>query len=155
MTRYAENSRVPVDRSKAEIERLVMRYGADQFVRGSSLNPRAEAVAFKIHGWNIKLEIPMPDPEDKRYKLTPTGKARTEEIWHAEYEKEIRRRWRALVLLVKAQLEAIELGIITLEEAFFANIVVPGGQRLIEAVKPKLDQAYKSGQARNLLEFKV
>lgn len=154
MGRYAENSKVPVDRSKAEIERLLMRYGADQFLRGSSLAPRCEMIAFRMQGRNVKLHLPMPDPGDELFRLTPTGMERSESVVRAEWEKEVRRRWRVFILLIKTQLEAIELGIMDLDEAFFANIVVPGGRRLVDEMRPQLAQAYQSGKIGNLLEFK-
>ena len=34
MNRFAADTQVPVDRSKAEIERLVQRYGADEMASG-------------------------------------------------------------------------------------------------------------------------
>ena len=41
-------------------------------------------------------------------------------------EQEIKSRWRALALVVKAKLEAVECGISTLENEFLAFIVLPG-----------------------------
>lgn len=36
MTRFAEGTSVSVEKTRAEIERLVVRYGANQFVTGGS-----------------------------------------------------------------------------------------------------------------------
>jgi len=33
-SKYAEGTEVPIDRSKAEIERVLAKYGADEFVYG-------------------------------------------------------------------------------------------------------------------------
>jgi hypothetical protein len=35
MARYASNTDVPSDRSRAEIERTLVRYGADEFMYGT------------------------------------------------------------------------------------------------------------------------
>lgn len=132
--RFASSTAVPVDRSRAELERLLRRYGADQFVSGWE-SGRA-MVGFTIEGRSVRLEVPLPSEADLSTKHRPSG-SRALENAIAQVE---RQRWRALLLLVKAKLEAIALGIETLETAFLADIVVRGGKTVGELLRPQLTE---------------
>jgi hypothetical protein len=46
-----------------------------------------------------------------------------------------------LALCIKAKLEAVEAGIVTFDEEFFAHIVLPGGQTVGERLIPELGRA--------------
>lgn len=73
---YAQNTSVSAEKSRAEIERTLQRYGADQFMYGWD---RSHAVVgFRMAGRQIKFLLPMPDRNDERFRLTPTGKERAE-----------------------------------------------------------------------------
>ncbi len=56
------------------------------------------------------------------------------------------RRWRALVLVVKAKLEAVASGISTLESEFLANIVMGNGQTIGAAMLHRLPEVVSSGR---------
>jgi hypothetical protein len=61
-------------------------------------------------------------------------------------EAEKRRRWRCLLLSIKAKLETVANGILTFDEEFLANIVVPGtGETVGTWAAPKIAAAYESG----------
>ncbi len=64
-------------------------------------------------------------------------------------EQERRRRWRALLLTIKAKLVSVENGIEKFEEAFLAHIVIAGGQTVGQKALPELAQIYKSGSMPN------
>ena len=72
--RYAQKTMVSTDRSKAEIEGMLTRYGASQFVSGWQ-GTRA-AIGFEASGRKIRFELPLPDKSDKRLYLTPTGRTK-------------------------------------------------------------------------------
>ena len=57
----------------------------------------------------------------------------------------MRERWRALALLLKANLEAVSSGILTLERAFLAHLMLPDGTRVEEWLAPQIDAAYREG----------
>lgn len=67
------------------------------------------------------------------------------------YEQEIRRRWRSLLLVVKAKLTAVADGISTVEREFLADLVIPTGQTLAEWLAPQLEAAYAHGGVPALL----
>ena len=111
MSRYAENTSVTADKSRAEIERTLQRYGADAFVYGWDTEMDAAMVQFRAADRVIRFLIPMPDRFDPEFTKTPTGRERAEAQAHSAWEQAGRQRWRALALVIKAKLEAVEAGI--------------------------------------------
>jgi hypothetical protein len=150
MPRYAENTAVTKDRSLAEIEQQITRYGASGFIYGwSGTNAM---IGFVVSGRQIKLTVPMPDRNADEFRLTPSKKwERSDAEWRAAYEQAIRQRWRALALYVKATLEAVEAGIITFDDAFLAYTALPGGATVGQWMQPQIAQAYQSGHMPPLL----
>lgn len=129
--RYASETVVPVEKSRAEIEGLLVRYGASQFHTGW-MDGRA-MVAFKLKELFIRFVLPIPDRSEKRFWWkTIRGRAKKLSELQADraWEQESRQRWRALVLVVKAKLEAVECGISTLENEFMAFIVLANNETL-------------------------
>lgn len=135
MRRFAEDTKVPADRSRTEIERILTKFGADQF--GYGWRGENAVLFFRAHGRHIRFVLPMPaDMKDGTKK-----------------EQEIRRRWRALSLCIKAKLESVHTGIETFEDSFMAQTVMPNGQTMSEHAQPLLAQAYQSGTMPPLLPF--
>lgn len=141
---YAQGTTVSVIQSKADIERLLTKRKAKNFAAGST--ETTAVVAFELDGRMIRIEFPMPHANDPAFKLTPTGRERkNEDAVGKALEDECKRRWRALLLILKAKLEAIESKISTTEREFLANIVVPGGKTLGDWAAPQIKAAYESG----------
>ena len=57
----------------------------------------------------------------------------------------------ALLLVIKAKLEAVTAGISTIETEFLANIVLPYNTTAGDWMIPQIDQAYRTGQMPPLL----
>lgn len=133
--KYAAKTQVSPDRSRDEIEQTLRRYGADAFSYGWEEN-RA-VIMFAAEGRRIRLDIEVPPESEFRSK--------------AAREQAIRQRWRALVLVVKAKLEAVASGIVSFEEEFLANIVLADGTRVSDWMAPQLEAVYDSGQMPELL----
>jgi hypothetical protein len=123
--RYASRTRVPATKSRAEIESVVLRYKADQF--GSALDDeRGRAmVQFRMRSWLVRFILPLPKQNS---------------------EQDHRQRWRALLICIKAKLEAVESGITSFEEEFLPHIVTPRGDTFGEWAVPQLREMQKSGQ---------
>lgn len=126
--RYASETVVPVEKSRAEIEGLLVRYGASQFHTGW-MDGRA-MVAFKLKELFIRFVLPIPDRSEKWKTIRGRTKKLSELQADRAWEQESRQRWRALVLVVKAKLEAVECGISTLENEFMAFIVLANNETL-------------------------
>lgn len=140
MPRYAANTEVPSDRSRAEIERTLRRYGASAFAYGWEGN-RAQ-IGFKLADRQIRFMLPLPDPEAEEFTLTPTGRERSEKAAEDAYEQAVRQRWRALALVIKAKLEAVEAGISTVEREFLDAIMLPDGRTVGDWLGPQLEAVY-------------
>lgn len=142
---YAENTSVSSEKSRAEIEHTLVRYGADQFMYG--WNEHGAVIQFRATGRFVKFVLPMPSKDEQRFTVTPGGRrSRSNEQALRAWEQETRRRWRALALAVKAKLEVVASGIATFEDEFMANIVLPGGETVGEWMAPQIAEAYTSGE---------
>lgn len=151
MSKYAENTEVPADRSKTEIEKILVKYGAEQFMYGTS--PSRAFVGFNANNRHVRFILPLPDPESDAFRRTPTGRVRKKDAAKKEHEQEIRRRWRALTLSIKGKLEAVESEIMTFEQEFMAHIVLPDGQTVGEYMIPQIEKAYESRQMPKMLPY--
>jgi hypothetical protein len=147
--RYAQDTQVSTDRSRTEIERLLVRYGASAF--GYAWEGEANVISFKLHDRHVRIFIPMPTPDDPSVTRSPAGRARNLTAQQNAHDQEVRRRWRALVLIVRAKLEAVQSGITTLEREFLSDIVMPNNQTVSQWLAPQLDAAYQSGRMPPLL----
>ncbi len=147
-TRYAAKTSVPAEKSRMEIERTLARYGASGFgyswerrevakrptpVYGAKTELREFAtVGFQFKERRVRLDIPMPT----------TSEAGTD----AKREAATRQRWRAVLLVIKAKLEAVESGISTLEQEFLANLVTDSGRTIGDVLIPRLSEATAAGR---------
>lgn len=146
MTIYAKGTDVSVSKSRAEIEALLERYGATKFASG--WEPGAAVIMFEANGRHVRFRLPIPDALEKRFvsvEVRGRERARSKEGAKLAHEAECRQRWRALALVIKAKLEAVESGIALFEDEFLANIVVPGGKTFGEWARPELARAYETG----------
>lgn len=149
MAKYAANTDVSSDRSRAEIERTLERYGARQFMYGWDQD-RA-VVGFVLNDREIRFVLPLPDRDSTDFTRTPTGRPRAATQARAEYEQAVRQRWRSLALVIKAKLEAVESEIVTFDAEFLAHIVLPDGRTVADTVVPRVEQAYRDHEMPSLL----
>lgn len=149
MPTYASSTEVSSDRSQQEIQRTLRRYGASQFAMG--WNSSSAMIGFVIKERNVRFLLPMPDPSDRQFTHTPSkGLKRTAAQQESEYEQAVRQRWRALNLVIKAKLEAVEAGIVDFDTEFLGQIVLPNGATVAETVLPRM-QAQLAGGTYDLL----
>lgn len=148
---FAENTSVPVERSKAEIEGMLSRYGADQFVSGWSDNEAR--IQFRAKSRYVRFILTLPNRSEKRFTQDPRSswRKRADGAAQKAYDQEIRRLWRALALVVKAKLEAVQSGITSFEDEFMAQIIMPDGKTVSEHARPMIAQAYEQGKVTALL----
>ncbi|MEO0699475.1 MAG: hypothetical protein AAFY81_07125 [Pseudomonadota bacterium] len=149
MSTFAKDTSVSVSRSKAEIEGIVERYGAGQFMSGWSGDQAA--VGFTMEGRQVRFIVELPSKQDEAFTTTPTGKARAPDASLKAWEQACRQRWRALALVIKAKLEAVESGISVFEDEFMANIVMPNGRTVSQEIRPRIAAAYENGTVQPLL----
>jgi len=148
---FAEGTSVPIERSKAEIESMLIRYGAEQFV--SWWGESEARIQFRAKGRIVRFCLPIPAKDEKRFTQHAryASKRRTEGEAMKAWEAELRRLWRALALVVKAKLEAVQSGIVGFEDEFMAHIVMPDGKTVAEHARPMIAVAYDTGKVAALL----
>lgn len=150
MAKYANKTSVSSNKSKMEIERTLSRYGATGFMYGWVGN--SAMIAFEMLNRRIKFVLPLPDINSKDFTHTKSGYPRSSDNSVKDhYEQAIRQRWRALALVIKAKLEAVESGITEFESEFMAHIVLPNGQTVGEYMVPQIQKSYESKKMPPLL----
>lgn len=147
--KFAEKTTVPVAKSRAEIETLITRYGAHSTAFMNS--PGRALIMFEAHNRRIVFELPLPSASDPKFARDGRGSRRTPLQIAAAVEQAHRQRWRALALVIKAKLEAVESGITSFEDEFLAHIMMPDGRRVGDHVKPTIAQVYNTGSMQPLL----
>lgn len=121
MFKYAEGTEVSEAKSRMDIEDLLEKFGVTDFITRKQQS-RVD-IAFSFEGLNFQIGIDLPD-----------------------LMKERRRLWRVLQLQVKSNLIAVAEGLVTMEQAFMANIVTDDGRTLGDRMAPSLEAARgKSG----------
>jgi hypothetical protein len=130
MSRYAEQTAVPAERSRGEIESTLRRYGADEFHYGWKGN--SAIIAFKAKNRSVRFILPMPDPQAREFTRlrVDSYSSVSDGVREKRYQQACRQRWRALALCIKAKLEAVEAGIVSFDDEFLAHFLLPGGQTI-------------------------
>lgn len=117
--RFAEDTKVPISQSIDEIRRTVARYDGEQFLH-AAMDDRL-IVGFTKEGRQVRFQVGQ-DPGDPQNS---------------------RRLARALLLVLKAKLEAVASGVSIFDDEFLANIVMPDGKLVSAHVRPALTVAYE------------
>ncbi len=122
--RYAERTEVAVGKSKRQIEELLVARKVQQYHTG--WDEERDIIEF---GWKDKqIRFVLKRPDARR-------------LSSSMLEQADRQRWRALYLVVRAKIEAVEAGLAIFEEEFLAFIVVPGSNQTIgEILVPRLKE---------------
>lgn len=150
---FAKDTSVSPEKTKAEIEETVRRFGASAFVSG--WEPGRAFVQFKVRDRFVRFDVVLPIGTEERFKKKPNprypnnrlyDKARTPEQIKAAVDQETRTRWRALLLSIKAKLAAVQAGIESFESAFLPYVLLPDGRTVATAVLPLIADAYDSGR---------
>jgi hypothetical protein len=131
--RYAESTSVPVDRSKAELEKLLQAHGANQVGIATDYATRGAIVTFRLADRHVRLRVPEI-PKDAR-----------------KADQLERANWRRVVLICKAKLEIIADGFSSLEREFLSDILLPNGMTVHEALSKQLGDSYRTGKMPPLL----
>lgn len=128
---YAADTKVEIDKTRLEIERMIHKYGATGFAYFTREN--GATIMFEARDRRIRFDMSLP----------PLGKGGSDQPRRA--------RWRALLLVIKAKLESVESGIETFEEAFLAHVVTPGGATVYQRVQEQLEDVYREDRVGPLL----
>lgn len=125
---YASRTEVPAEKTRAEIEALL---------RGE-------------HGSRI---VTMDEPGEIVVAWAAWGRWYRITVTHSDgvSAQERRAKWRALLLVIKAKLEAVHQGISSIEREFLADTIMPDGRTVGDWAEPQLAVAYETGKMPKLL----
>lgn len=122
-----DQTTVAVEKSQAEIRRLLARHGAQRFGFGedSDGDARWAVLQFAAAGRAVRLRVPYkPVREgDVQAKARRSRTKTAAEVRFDAHEQEARRIWRVIAWNLKARLVAVEEGVETFEEAFLAHLL--------------------------------
>lgn len=119
--RYAAKTSVSPERSRQELNEMLRRYGAGGFAYVWQ-ESGDEVIEFVMRRRRVRVVLPAVDDQPPRH--TQRGRQQAEA-----------QRWRALLLVVKAKLEAVESGITTFDAEFLGGMVLPNGRTFGEALE--------------------
>lgn len=143
--RYAATTEVSVAKSRAAIEDLLRTHGATEFATG--WDPTHDKMQFRLHDQVVRFLLPRPDPTEARFTQDKRSPWRT--VAATETQKRVdqadRQRWRALYLVIRAKIEAVEAGIAIFEQEFLAFIVQPNGMTIGDILVPRLQAGNSAG----------
>lgn len=145
MARYAKETIVSADQSRLEIEKLLTRYGATAFMY--AWEEKKARIQFRAKGRYIRFDLPLPDRYAQEFTHTAERQIlRSFAASEKAFDQAVRSRWRALLLVIKAKMEAVEVGIVTFEDEFLAHTVLPDNSTAGEWMKPQIKLAYDRGE---------
>lgn len=152
--KYAKGTGVSIEKSRGEIERILKRFGATQFAY--AWKDQTAVVSFEAKNLRLRFVMKLPSQKEERFTKTEArGSDRSPEVAERLWESEARQSWRALALLVKAKLAAVDAGITSFQEEFLSHVVIPqpGGRSATagEWLIPQLAVAYDNQSLPPLL----
>lgn len=151
MSGFASNTDVPISKSRLEIEAMLQRNGATGIASAWDGDTGRHFLEFKIPVLDavriVRIEVPMPSIDDPETRYTPTGKLRESSAAQRSWEQACKQRWRQMKLILHAKLEAIRVGISTVEREFLADLVMPDGRTVGQHALPHLPNALDGGSA--------
>lgn len=147
---YADKTQVSESNSKVELDEMLRKWKASNVAVGGS---ETEAlVYFAVAGWNVKFKMAMPtDADARKHGKKDRWGGISDSARAAWIEQERRRRWRALVLTIKAKLVSVENAVESFENAFLAHLVIEGGATVGDRVGPALAEAKAGGPVAGFL----
>ena len=134
----------PADTRK-EIKRLLTKYHATAFAFSHDDEFGFDALQFKLDKQTYRLTIRHPKLTDDEIALDKLGRWIPQNRRPARRDQIIRQRWRQLKFYVHAALDAKESGLLTLDEAFFAYLVIPDGRTMREWMQDSVAEIERTG----------
>lgn len=133
---HALKTAVRVEKTRAEIETLLIRHGATKHGVMQDNERGFAVIAFRIGGKDYQVEIPLPERDYG--SASRRGGYRNEAAVARDHEQKSRTRWRLILLAMKAKLDLVAIGVSTIDREFLADKVLPDGRPFHEAIDEAL-----------------
>ncbi len=146
--RYAKDTDVTAQRTRQEIEALLQKFGCAQFGVAQDNERHLVTLAFVFHGQPHRIVLPLPNPsaqEFTHYRNPNAGSGWTPRPKKRQYsgqasttaeavQQATDSRWRALLLMLRAQLEYADLTSTDALLALAAYRVLSNGRTVAEQI---------------------
>lgn len=139
---YAAETVVSVEKTKAELDTLLSKHGARDYGVANNESAGVARVFFIVDARKYAIAVPLPTAPDSWWNWST--QRRTEWI-DKQQAQAMRTRWRAILLLVRAKLEIINMGGSTFEREFLADLVLPNGQTAHQTIAPYMAKLIADG----------
>lgn len=144
---YAKGTSVRVEKTQGDLVKVLEKAGAVRHSFGR--NGDLALVQFEIKETQVMMSVPLPLLKDS-FKIPGRWKERTGSQAQMHHEQLVRERWRQVLLLVKAKLEAVAIGMTTIEREFLADVRTADGTTVHQMLK-KLTGAEPIAQSSRYL----
>ena len=150
MRRYAQDTAVPVAKTRQEIDTLLRAWNADAIRWTDEFRVGRVRVEFTwTHGeamYHARFDLPLPTEEQLRARAL---NARTRQVSEVKLrnlrERAGRHEHRVLLLWLKAALNAVEAGLVDPAAVFLSFLVGADGRTVADVAIPKLPALMKGG----------
>lgn len=157
--RFAEGTSVAVSKTKVELDELLMKHGATQRAFAEDEDRGVAIVLFRLANRNVRLEVKLPALLTYSYETRskwPSGAygwvEQRRKAWAAgKRDQGCRESWRRVLLVTKAKLELVADGTSSVEREFLADVLLPDGRTVHQALADGLEKAYRDGSMPPLL----
>lgn len=152
LEKFAAETSVSVEKSQAEVRAILNAHGCTKYAAIDD-EGRAFVTAVLVKDGSaltVRFCVTLPDRKDKAITHYKTRGGwlhpRAEGAAEAAYAQECRRRWRCLVLLLKAKFAAVDSGIVQFQDEFLAHLVLPGGATVGDWAAKEIGPAIAAGR---------
>ena len=151
LEKFAAETSVSVEKSQAEVRAILNAHGCTKYAAIDD-EGRAFVTAVLVKAGStvgVRFCVTLPDRKDKaitHYTKRGWSYARSVTAADAAYTQECRRRWRCLVLLLKAKFAAVDGGLVQFQDEFLAHLVLPGGGTVGDWAAKEIGPAIAEGR---------
>lgn len=155
MRRYAENTAVPISRSRGEIDRLLREWGAEAIAWADDFKHDCVNLRFvwphddARYMARFRLRLPSRNSLERDAIDGRTGRVSENKIAKLMDERG-KREHRTLLIWLKGALNAVEMGLVSAEALFLPFLEGLDGQTVSEVLVPKMGRLLE-GSAERLL----
>jgi hypothetical protein len=159
LRRYAEDTSVPVSRSRDEIDRLLHQWGCSQLQWGTDFAGGRVQLRFLWHhggaSYLARFDLQLPNraklEKDPRCQDGRSGGLNERKL-AAVLEAAGRQEHRVLLLYLKAAFNAVEAGLTTAETLFLPFLEDRDGRTVAEVALPHLARLHDGSAVRLLTD---
>lgn len=132
---YGKNTTVSVAKSRADIHKMLEDHQCDDIVHGGSNRLLQIVIQFTYELVPCRISLKPPSPQEERFHLHGNGYRLSATEAGKKYDKELRRVWRCLFLIVKARFVELDAGLFSAQQTLAPWLVMPNGRTVGELLE--------------------